>query len=249
VLRAGGGDVDRACALHDDVRAAIGERDVLKPDVEVCVSVPLRAEAASRAFARNRASRLWRLDAIGLTTTIPSTISIPAHCSSDQDSYSSTVICSCIQAGAIISAVMKHLPDIVLRARSRWIQRTVRRPPGMLISLTPLPVGRRPVLLSAAGVCLGARRSAEPVVAALTMAAAGGDASGAAVHPEGEHAQWMPRAFCSAPRRMRQDAGAGISCRGLRSTALDRSTLRADRDLGRVDARGAGRIGEHRTTR
>jgi len=39
---------------------------------------------------------------------------------------------------------MKHLPDTVPRARSRWIQRTVRHPSGTLISLTPLPVGRHP---------------------------------------------------------------------------------------------------------
>ncbi|MET8948936.1 hypothetical protein ABZX30_36835 [Streptomyces sp. NPDC004542] len=32
---------------------------------------------------------------------------------------------------------MKHLPDTVLRARSRWIQRTVCRPSGTLIQLTP----------------------------------------------------------------------------------------------------------------
>ncbi len=36
------------------------------------------------------------------------------------------------------------LPDTVLRARSRWIQRTVRRPSGTLISLTLPAVGRRP---------------------------------------------------------------------------------------------------------
>ncbi len=56
-----------------------------------------------------RASRLCRLEALGLTTTIPSTISIPAHCSSDQESYCSALICECIHAGATISAVMAYL--------------------------------------------------------------------------------------------------------------------------------------------
>lgn len=45
------------------------------------------------ALASTRASRLCRFVALGLTTTIPSTISIPAHCSSDQESYSAAVIC------------------------------------------------------------------------------------------------------------------------------------------------------------
>src|SRR5271165_4887181 len=62
--------------------------------------------AASSALARSRARRLRRLDALGLTTTIASTISIPAHCSSVQESYSATVICLCIHSGATISILM-----------------------------------------------------------------------------------------------------------------------------------------------
>ncbi|MFG3409489.1 hypothetical protein [Streptomyces sp. NPDC048142] len=65
--------------------------------------------AVSRALARMRAGRLWRLEALGLTTTIPSTISMPAHCSSDQESYCSALICACIHAGATISAAMVYL--------------------------------------------------------------------------------------------------------------------------------------------
>src|SRR5580698_8026473 len=64
--------------------------------------------AASRALASTRARRLCRLEALGLTTTIPSTISMPAHCSSDHDSYSSAVTWACIHCGAIMSTLMRY---------------------------------------------------------------------------------------------------------------------------------------------
>src|SRR4051794_12514198 len=64
--------------------------------------------ASSRALARIRARRLCRFDALGLTTTIPSTTSMPAHWSSDQESYCSAVIRSCIHAGATISALISY---------------------------------------------------------------------------------------------------------------------------------------------
>ncbi|MFC8385523.1 hypothetical protein [Nocardia sp. NPDC057272] len=70
--------------------------------------------AVSSALARIRANRLCRLDALGRPATIPSTISMPAHCSSDQVSYSAAVICSRIHAGAM--AVMALLPDIFERS-------------------------------------------------------------------------------------------------------------------------------------
>lgn len=47
--------------------------------------------------------------AVGLMTTMQSTISMPAHCSSDQESYCSALICERIHAGATISAVMAYL--------------------------------------------------------------------------------------------------------------------------------------------
>ncbi len=65
--------------------------------------------AASRALARIRAGRLCRLEALGRATAIPSTISMPAHCSSDQESYCSALICECIHAGATVSAGMVYL--------------------------------------------------------------------------------------------------------------------------------------------
>jgi len=62
--------------------------------------------ATSKVFARSQARRRCRLDALGLTRTIPSTISMPAHCSSVHAAYCSAVTCSCIQAGATISTVI-----------------------------------------------------------------------------------------------------------------------------------------------
>ena len=81
--------------------------------------------AASKAFARCLARRLCRLEALGLTRTIPSTISMPAHCSSDQESYCSALICACIHAGATISAVMVCLLRGAPRSQHCQAQPTV----------------------------------------------------------------------------------------------------------------------------
>lgn len=54
-----------------------------------------------------RAYRLCRFEALGLATTIPSTISMPTDCFSDQESYYSALICECIHAGATTSAAMQ----------------------------------------------------------------------------------------------------------------------------------------------
>jgi hypothetical protein len=43
VLWAGGSDVDGVGPVHDDVRAAVGQRHVLEPDIEVAVGVPVCA--------------------------------------------------------------------------------------------------------------------------------------------------------------------------------------------------------------
>jgi hypothetical protein len=41
-LRPGGRDVDRVRAVDDDIRSAVGERDVLEPYADVGVCVPVR---------------------------------------------------------------------------------------------------------------------------------------------------------------------------------------------------------------
>lgn len=67
-------------------------------------------DAASSAFARTRANRLCRLDALGLTTAMPATISIRAQRSSGQESYSAAVTCWCIYAPTPVSTLMTPAP-------------------------------------------------------------------------------------------------------------------------------------------
>jgi hypothetical protein len=103
-----GPGLGRALNNLDAAGAACGLLDPAEPRVAtpsataaciVVIMTPLPTPAASsRALARIRARRLCRLDALELPSTIPSTISMPAHCSSVHAAYCSAVTGSCIQA-------------------------------------------------------------------------------------------------------------------------------------------------------
>lgn len=91
--------------IDDDVRPTVGEGNVCKRTSKSVSAFQFGPAAAPRA----RASRLWCLEAPGLTAATPSTISIPMRCSLCQKSYCSVLIWACIHFGATIPAVIVYL--------------------------------------------------------------------------------------------------------------------------------------------
>ncbi|GAA3549362.1 hypothetical protein GCM10022235_16220 [Kribbella ginsengisoli] len=96
MLRPGGCDIDRIRPVDNDIRSAIGQRDVLEPDVEVGIGLPPRTRGEIKSVRDEASQSVVPDGGAGVTMTIPSTTSMPEDCSADQESYCPAVTCVCI---------------------------------------------------------------------------------------------------------------------------------------------------------